>query len=125
MQTDAAQIWQLVNAPRQMGVDYEDLLTILAGSNCVAIGMARASEPDHAPTAAKHAASACLTHPNVTGMLVLIAGSKQCLKLSVAMNVMRTVVNMAPPDIVVYPSVGHDETLGSTVRITIVAAVAA
>lgn len=119
-------IARAINVPGQVGVDFEDLRTVLEVPGKAVIGSALARGPDRARAAAEKAVtSPLLDGADLRGaqaVLVLISGAGENFRLSETRVVMDTMRAFCTPEMHMIFGTTHDNTLGVAMRVTVMAA---
>jgi cell division protein FtsZ len=118
-------IAEIINVPGHVNVDFEDVRTVMGEPGKAMMGTAAASGPDRARIAAEQAVACPLLEgidlSGAKGVLVLITAAKGSLKLSESKLAMNTIRAYASPDAHVIYGTAYDDTLGSDIRVTVVA----
>jgi cell division protein FtsZ len=118
-------ISDIIHIPGLVNVDFEDVKTVMSEPGKAMMGTAVANGPDRATKAAE-AAVACpllegIDLSGARGVLVLIAASKQTFKLAESRNAMTTIRRYAAEDAHVIFGTAYDESLGDSLRVTVIA----
>lgn len=115
----------MINLPQFMGVDYEDVRTILGRSGRAMMGSATVGGPDRARRAAEQAVASPMFEgvdlSGAEGVLVLVAASRGTLKLVESKLAMNTVRAHASADAHVIYGMTDDDSLDDQIRVTIIA----
>jgi len=118
-------ISDIIHIPGLVNVDFEDVKTVMSEPGKAMMGTATAGGPDRATKAAE-AAVACpllegIDLSGARGVLVLIAAGKSTFKLSESRNAMNTIRRYAAEDAHVIYGTAYDESLGDSLRVTVIA----
>jgi cell division protein FtsZ len=118
-------ISDIIHIPGLVNVDFEDVKTVMSEPGKAMMGTATAGGPDRANKAAE-AAVACpllegIDLSGARGVLVLIAAGRASFKLSESRNAMNTIRRYAADDAHVIYGTAYDESLGDTLRVTVIA----
>jgi cell division protein FtsZ len=118
-------ISDIIHIPGLVNVDFEDVKTVMSEPGKAMMGTAVAGGPDRA-TKAADAAVACpllegIDLSGARGVLVLIAASKSTFKLAESRAAMNTIRRYAADDAHVIFGTAYDESLGDTLRVTVIA----
>lgn len=112
------------NVPGFVGVDFEDVRTVLNQPGKAVIGTALAHGPDRARIAAEQAvASPLLDDVNLTNadsVLVLISAAQGGFRLSDTKSVMDTIRSSASPEAHVIYGTTYDDELDDAIRVTVI-----
>jgi cell division protein FtsZ len=118
-------IAEIINVPGHVNVDFEDVRTVMGEPGKAMMGTAAASGPDRARIAAEQAVACPLLEgidlSGAKGVLVLITAAKGSLKLAESKLAMNTIRAYASPDAHVIYGTAYDDSLGSDIRVTVVA----
>ena len=118
-------IAEIINEYGQVNVDFEDVRTVMGEPGKAMMGTATATGPDRARIAAEQAIACPLLEgidlSGAKGVLVLVTASKGSLKLSESRLAMNTINAYASSDAHVIFGAAYDETLGDSIRVTVVA----
>ena len=118
-------IAEIINEYGQVNVDFEDVRTVMGEPGKAMMGTATAAGPDRARIAAEQAIACPLLEgidlSGAKGVLVLITASRGSLKLSESRLAMNTIKAYASEDAHVIFGAAYDETLGDSIRVTVVA----
>jgi len=118
-------ISDIIHIPGLVNVDFEDVKTVMSEPGKAMMGTAVASGPDRANKAADLAVACPLLEgidlSGARGVLVLIAASKATFKLAESRNAMNTIRRYAADDAHVIYGTAYDESLGDTLRVTVIA----
>jgi cell division protein FtsZ len=118
-------IADIIHIDASINVDFEDVKTVMSEPGKAMMGTAIASGPDRAHKAAEGAVACPLLEgidlSGARGVLVLIAASRGSLKLSESKNAMNTIRRYAADDAHVIFGAAYDESLGDTLRVTVIA----
>ena len=114
----------IINYPDMVGVDLEDVRTVMENMGRAKLGYAVASGIDRARIAAKQAIASPLllgvNLPRAKGLLVNITAAKGNLKMKEVTRVMNTVKAFAAEDGHIIFGVVFDEQMGDALRVTVV-----
>lgn len=114
----------IINYPDMVGVDLEDVRTVMENMGRAKLGYAVASGLDRARIAAKQAIASPLllgvNLPRAKGLLVNITAAKGNLKMKEVTRVMNTVKAFAAEDAHMIFGVVFDEQMGDALRVTVV-----
>ena len=118
-------ISDIIHMNGMVNVDFEDVKTVMGEPGKAMMGTATATGPDRA-TKAADAAVACpllegIDLSGARGVLVLIAASRNTLKLAESRNAMNTIRRYAADDAHVIFGTVYDESLGDQLRVTVIA----
>ncbi len=115
-----------VNVPGYVGVDFEDVRTVLGLPGKAVIGIALASGRDRAHVAFQKAVASPLLDGvdlgSTQAVLVLISGAQENFRLSEAIVVMDAARACCGPEAHVIFCTAHDNTLGDAMRVTVLVA---
>jgi cell division protein FtsZ len=118
-------IAEIINVPAHMNMGFEDVRTLMGEPGKVMLGTAIADGPDRARVAVERAVACPLLEgvdlSGAKGVLVLVTASKGSLKLSDSKLVMNTIRAFASPDAHVIYGAAYDDSLGKSIRVTVVA----
>ncbi len=118
-------IADIIHIDASINVDFEDVKTVMSEPGKAMMGTAIATGPDRANKAAESAVACPLLEgidlSGARGVLVLIAASRASLKLSESKNAMNTIRRYAAEDAHVIFGAAYDESLGDTLRVTVIA----
>jgi cell division protein FtsZ len=118
-------ISDVITTPGQINMDLNDLRAIMKDAGDALIGMGEASGPGRALKAAKAAIQSPLLENVVMdgakGLIVNITGRKQSLKLTEIEEATGLITGAASQDAKMKSGYAHDESLGDTIRITVIA----
>ena len=118
-------IADIIHIDASINVDFEDVKTVMSEPGKAMMGTATATGPDRANKAADYAVACPLLEgidlSGAKGVLVLIAASRASLKLSESRNAMNTIRRYAADDAHVIFGAAYDESLGDTLRVTVIA----
>ena len=108
-----------------IGVDFEDLRTVMSERGTAMMGSAIASGPDRARIAAENAV-ACPLLEGVTlngarGVLVYITASEETMKMKETKTVMNIITNFTAKGAQVIYGSAYDDSMGDSMRVTVVA----
>ncbi len=119
-----AGIAEIINVDGLINVDFEDVKTVMSEQGKAMMGTATVSGPDRARLAAESAVSSPLLEgvdlSGARGILVNITASRS-LKLSETKQVMNTIRSYAAKDATVIFGSVYDESMGDSLRVTVVA----
>lgn len=116
-------IAQVINAPSLVGVDFDDVITVLGDTGMYIMGSANAVGLGRARTAAERAVTSLFlkgNRSNSRSALVVIASANE-LKLSEVGNVMDTVMELVADDIFIIFGTVCDETMSEGIRVNVFA----
>ena len=118
-------IAEIITNHGMVNVDFEDVRTVMGEIGRAMMGSATSSGVDRARIAAEQAvASPLLEGVNLSGargVLVNITAAKSTLKLKEVHEVMNTIKTFAAEDAHIIFGAVYDETMGDTLRVTVVA----
>lgn len=118
-------IAEIINEYGNVNVDFEDVRTVMGEQGKAMMGTATASGPDRARIAAEQALACPLLEgvnlAGAKGVLVLVTAGRQSLKLSESKLAMNTIRAFAAPQAHVIYGAAYDESLGDSIRVTVVA----
>ena len=120
-----AGITEIIQTPGLIGVDFEDLRTVMSERGTAMMGSAMASGPDRARIAAENAV-ACPLLEGVTlngarGVLVYITASEETMKMKETKTVMNIITNFTAKGAQVIYGSAYDDSMGDSMRVTVVA----
>ena len=119
-----AGIAEIINVEGNVNVDFEDVKTIMGEQGQAMMGTASASGADRARVAAEHAIACPLLEGidlhGARGVLVNITASRS-LKMRETREIMETIRGYASDDATVIFGTAYDETMGESLRVTVVA----
>ena len=120
-----AGITEIIQTPGLIGVDFEDLRTVMSERGTAMMGSAIASGPDRARIAAENAV-ACPLLEGVTlngarGVLVYITASEETMKMKETKTVMNIINNFTTKGAQVIYGSAYDDSMGDSMRVTVVA----
>ena len=120
-----AGITEIIQTPGLIGVDFEDLRTVMSERGTAMMGSAIASGPDRARIAAEEAV-ACPLLEGVTlngarGVLVYITASEESMKMKEKKTVMNIITNFTAKGAQVIYGSAYDDSMGDSMRVTVVA----
>ena len=120
-----AGITEIIQTPGLIGVDFEDLRTVMSERGTAMMGSAIASGPDRARIAAENAV-ACPLLEGVTlngarGVLVYITASEETMKMKETKTVMNSITNFTAKGAQVIYGSAYDDSMGDSMRVTVVA----
>ncbi len=120
-----AGITEIIQTPGLIGVDFEDLRTVMGERGTAMMGSAVASGPDRARIAAENAV-ACPLLEGVTlngarGVLVYITASEESMKMKETKTVMNIITNFTAKGAQVIYGSAYDDSMGDSMRVTVVA----
>ena len=120
-----AGITESIQTPGLIGVDFEDLRTVMSERGTAMMGSAIASGPDRARIAAENAV-ACPLLEGVTlngarGVLVYITASEETMKMKETKTVMNIITNFTAKGAQVIYGSAYDDSMGDSMRVTVVA----
>lgn len=115
----------IINVSCHIGVDFEDVRTVMGKPGKSLVGMALASGSDRARIAAEQAV-ACLPLEGIDlsdakGVLGIITAAKGGLKLSDTKLAMNAIRDYASPDAHVIYGATYDDELGDNIRVIVIA----
>jgi len=109
----------------EINADFEDVRTVMSEPGRAMMGTGTATGSDRASNAAKQAIACPLLEgidlEGAKGILVLLSASKENLKLSESRVAMNTVSEKAAEDANVIFGLSYNESLGDTLRVTVIA----
>jgi cell division protein FtsZ len=118
-------IAEIINVPGDINADFEDVRTVMGEPGKAMMGTALANGPDRARIAAEQAVACPLLEgidlSGAKGVLVLISAAKGSLKLKESKMAMETIRAYSSPDAHVIYGTANDESLGESIRVTVVA----
>ncbi|HAW45369.1 MAG TPA: cell division protein FtsZ [Sutterella sp.] len=120
-----AGITEIIQTPGLIGVDFEDLRTVMSERGTAMMGSATAKGPERARIAAEQAV-ACPLLEGVTlngarGVLVYITASEETMKLKETITVMNVITNFTAKGAQIIQGSAYDDSMGDEMRVTIVA----
>ena len=120
-----AGISEIIKTPGLIGLDFEDLRTVMSARGTAMMGSAIASGPDRARLAAEQAV-ACPLLEGVTlngarGVLVYITASEESMKMKETKTVMNLITNFTAKGAKVIYGTAYDDSMGDSMRVTVVA----
>src|SRR5690606_8970160 len=119
-----AGIAEIINVEGNVNVDFEDVKTIMGEQGQAMMGTASASGEDRARVAAEQAIACPLLEGvdlnGARGVLVNITASRT-LKMRETREIMETIRSYAADDATVIFGTAYDESIGDTLRVTVVA----
>ena len=118
-------ISDIIHMDALVNVDFEDVKTVMSEPGKAMMGTGTATGPDRAKKAAE-AAVACpllegIDLSGAKGVLVLIAASRNSLKLRESKTAMDTIRMYAAEDATIIYGAAFDESLGDQLRVTVIA----
>jgi cell division protein FtsZ len=120
-----AGIAEIINVAGDVGVDFEDVKTIMSEQGQAMMGTATATGPERARTAAEQAIACPLLEGvdlhGARGLLVNITASRSSLKMRETREIMETIRGFAVEDATVVFGTATDDSLGDHLRVTVVA----
>ena len=123
--TAAKSIAEIITIHQDVNVDFEDVKTVMSEQGKAMMGTGTVSGMDRARLAAEAAVASPLLEgvdlSGAKGLLVLISASKGSLKLSESKLAMNAIRAYAAPDAHVIYGTAHDDSLGDSIRVTVVA----
>jgi cell division protein FtsZ len=118
-------IAEIINVKGHVNVDFEDVRTVMGEPGKAMMGTAQATGPDRARIAAEQAVACPLLEgvdlSGAKGVLVLISAAKGSLKLRESSLAMNTIRAFASEDATVIYGTAQDDSLGESIRVTVVA----
>lgn len=118
-------ISEIINEYGQINVDFEDIKTVMSEPGRSMMGTALASGPNRAQEAADEAITCPLLDgvdmACAKGILVLIAASKNSLKLNESKVIMKAVNKYSSPEAHIIYGASYDDSLGDQIRVTVIA----
>jgi cell division protein FtsZ len=115
----------IINMQGQVCVDFEDVRTILCGPGEAKLANEVASGTDRARYAVENAIADFkrdgINLAAASGVLILVSGAKESLKLADSKLARLTVLEHTPHDSNVIYGAYFDETMGESIRVTLVA----
>lgn len=123
---DALQgIVSITNEYGNVNVDFDDIRTVLTQSGRAIITSGVAQGPDRAMLAVERALSAPIVRSEsltqASGILILVSADKSALKLSESRLAMKEISKLAAPDAHLIYGAGYDDSLGDSIRVSIIA----
>ena len=119
-----AGIAEIINVPGHINVDFNDVKTIMGEQGKAMMGTATTSGVDRARIAAEQAIASPLLDgidlSGARGVLVNVTASRS-LKGKEIKEVMAAVRAFAAPDATIAQGIAYDETMGDSLRVTVVA----
>lgn len=110
----------ILNEYGHVNVDLADVRTVMRETGKAVMGSAQASGPDRSRIAATQAVQGlCLSQAKA--MLVLVTAAKGSLKLSESRLAMGAISACSSPHAHVIYGAAHDDSLGDSIRVTVVA----
>lgn len=114
-----------VNVPCHVGVDFEDVCTVLGVPGKAVIGAALARGQDRARIAAEQAVANPLFEgvklADAKGVAVLVSAAQGRFKLSDSKSAMNTIRAGASPEAHIIYGTTYDDELGEKIRVTVIA----
>jgi cell division protein FtsZ len=118
-------IAEIINVPGNVNADFEDVRTVMGEKGKAMMGTGSASGEGRARIAAEQAIACPLLEgvdlSGAKGVLVLISAAKGSLKLSESKLAMNTIRAYSAHDANVIYGTASDDSLGDTIRVTVVA----
>ena len=117
-------ISQLITMPGVVNLDFADLTTIMSNSGSALIGIGEAAGEKAPVNAAKAAINSPLLETNIQGarsVLINIMGAEEALTMLEVNEASTTIQEAADADAEIMWGMSVDESLGDTVRVTIIA----
>jgi len=118
-------ISDVIHLPGLVNLDFQDVRTVMQAPGKALMGTAQATGPDRAIKAAEQAmACPLLDGINLTGaqgVLVLIAASRSTFKLAESRSAMGAIKRLAHEDAHVIYGTAYDDSLGDSLRVTVIA----
>ncbi len=118
-------IAEIINEYGHVNVDFEDVRTVMGEPGKAMMGTASANGPDRARIAAEQAVACPLLEgvdlSGARGVLVLVTAARGSLKLSESKQAMNTIRAYASADAHVIYGAAYDDSLGDSIRVTVVA----
>ena len=118
-------IAEIINDYGLVNVDFADVRTVMGEPGKAMMGTASASGPDRARIAAEQAIACPLLEgidlSGARGVLVLVSGSRQSLKMRESSEAMNVVSAYAAQDAQTIYGAAYDESLGDEIRVTVIA----
>ena len=115
----------LITVPGDINLDMNDLRAIMRDAGEALIGIGEAAGPGRAMSAAREAMTSPLLENAVMdgakGLIVNIAGRRATLKTSEVEEIMATIQGSASPEVNLKMGNAFDESLGDTIRVTVIA----
>jgi len=109
----------------EVNADFEDVRTVMSEPGRAMMGTGTATGPDRARIATEQAIACPLLEgvdlTGAKGILVLLSSTKENLKLSESRIAMTTVGEQASEDAHIIYGLSYDESLGETIRVTVIA----
>lgn len=114
-----------INVPCHVGVDFEDVRSVLSQAGAAVIGVALARDSDRARVAAEQAVASPLFDgfnlAQVRSALVLISAARGSFRLADSKAAMNTIrASLSPKAHIIYGTT-YDDELGDAIRVTVVA----
>jgi cell division protein FtsZ len=117
-------ITDVITTPGEINVDFADIRTLLKSSGEALMGMGRASGPNRALEAAKHAIDSPMLDNVVIdgakGVMVNITGSR-AVRFREIQEAMEFIHSQASPEAMVFYGQAFDENMGEEIRVTVIA----
>lgn len=120
LKTVVSEIAAILNEYGHVNVDFTDVSTVMRGPGRAMAGSAQASGPHRARIAAEHAVEG-LDLSDAKALLVLVTAAKGSLKLSESRQAMAAINAGSSPSAHVIFGAAFDESLGDSIRVTVVA----
>ena len=118
-------IAEIINDYGLVNVDFADVRTVMGEPGKAMMGTASASGPDRARIAAEQAIACPLLEgidlSGAKGVLVLVTGAKDSLKLRESREAMNVISAYAAQDAHIIFGAAYDESMGDEIRVTVVA----
>lgn len=118
-------ISDVIHLPSLVNLDFNDVRTVMQAPGKALMGTAVATGPDRATKAAEQALACPLLDgvdlTGAQGVLVLIAASRATFKLRESSAAMGAINRLAHEDATVIYGVAYDESLGDSLRVTVIA----
>ena len=115
----------IVNVPGHVGIDLEDVRTVIGKSGIAMLGTGVAEGPDRSRLAAERAMACpmteCLEISTASGVFVMISAAKGSLRLSESKYAMNTIRTKVSTDAQVIYGTVEDDGLGEKIRVTVIA----
>ena len=118
-------IAEIIHTPGLINVDFEDLRTVMSSRGTALMGLATAEGPDRAKIASEKAIACPLLEganlQGAMGLLVYITASDGSMTQSEIRQVMSIMRNFTNPDANVVFGTAFDNSMGESLRVTVVA----
>ena len=118
-------ISDVITRPQEVNMDFANVKALMQGSGEALMGIGECSGPDRAIKAAEQAISSPLLEnisiDGARGVLVNICGPKRGVTMHEVRDAMNHVYSVVSPDAKVFGGLGTEDTLGDSIRITVIA----